>query len=112
MSSDMGWSELMARVVVGISIAPAVIDVVPAGARVIAGAAADPCGGAAFALCCITVRESTTTETTGKNNMIHRIFMDTDLYSLWDGIIPQAGKGRHPVERYASVPRMVPFRSA
>src|SRR5882672_8948468 len=102
MRSDMGLSELMASVVVGIAIPSRVIEAAAAG--VMAGAARAPCGAAAFALCCMTARESTATDTTGKNKIIHRIFMDTNLYSLWDGIIRQAHKGRHPGDvRYASL---------
>src|SRR5713226_5176882 len=97
MRSDMGLSELTASTVAGIAIAPALFNGA-AGATLADRPTGAPCGGAAFAACCITARERTTTETTGKNKMIHRIFMDTILYSLWDGIIPQAGKGRHPAD--------------
>jgi len=70
----------MASVVLGIAIPAEFLESAP-GAIVIAGAFPGPCGAAAFALCCITARESTITETTGKNKITHRIFMDTNLYS-------------------------------
>src|ERR1039458_6043963 len=79
MRSDMGLSELMASVVSGIAIAPALLAL--AGAVAALTTVAGACGGAAFAACCITARESTITETTGKNKIIHRIFMGTNLYS-------------------------------
>src|SRR5258706_3953316 len=71
----------MASVVFGIVITSVMFEAAAGGAISIAGPASAPCGAAAFALCCMTARESTTTETTGENKMIHRIFIDTILYS-------------------------------
>src|ERR1700674_4402990 len=82
MRSDMGLSELMAKVVVGIAVSPAMLGVA-AGAVAVAGAVPAPCGDAALALWCMTARESTMTDTTGKNTMIQRTFMDANLYSCY-----------------------------
>src|ERR1700730_15149796 len=112
MRSDMALSELTASVVFGIVITSVMFET-GAGAISIAGPAPAPCGAAAFALCCITARESTTTETTGKNKMIHRIFMDTILYSCCGmesyrrqvkAVIPMIG-------RYAALQVIVPASS-
>src|ERR1700726_4116159 len=67
----------MARTVSGIVTAPALFAVMGAVAALTTVAGA--CGGAAFAACCITARESPMIETTGKNKIIHRIFMGTNL---------------------------------
>src|SRR5580700_4794329 len=77
MRSDIGLSELTARVVSGIAIAPALLAGAVAAVTTVAG----DCGAAAFAACCITARESTITLTNGNTRIIHRIFMETNLYS-------------------------------
>jgi len=46
--------------------------------------------GCRFGSMLLTASESTITETTGKNKIIHRIFMEEPLFLLWDEIIPQA----------------------
>src|ERR1700693_6564850 len=89
----MGLSELTASVVSGIA-AVALLAAKEAVAALTSVAGA--CGEAAFAACCMTASESTITETTGKNKIIHRIFMEKPLFLLWDGIIPQAVERRHP----------------
>src|ERR1700730_4281077 len=113
MRSDRGLSELTASVVLGIVITSVMFEAGAEGAISIAGRAPPPCGAAAFALCCITARESAITETTGKNKISHRIFMDTNLYSLWDEPIHAEGNGRHPGGwRYANRPLIVPIVTA
>ena len=77
----MGLSELTASVVSGIAVAPPLFGAAAVGAVLAFEAAGVPWGGPAFAACCITARESTITETTGKNRMIQRTFMEQNLYS-------------------------------
>src|SRR5580658_2019945 len=76
----MGCAELMASVVSGIAKAPE-----PFGAAWTTGASATAatarCGTAALAACSFTSRESTTTDTTGKNKISHRIFMKTSVFA-------------------------------
>ena len=73
----------MARTVSGIATAPALLAAMAVAAlTTVAGA----CGGAAFAACCITARESPITETTGKTKIIHRIFMEQTSIDSYRGM--------------------------
>src|ERR1019366_8322925 len=93
-------SELMANVVSGIASAPALFEAAAAGAALPAEAAGAPCGGAAFAACWITARESTITETAGKNKIIHRIFMNqTSVFAVaWNHTARSRAPSRHYVK--------------
>jgi hypothetical protein len=47
------------------------------------------CGGAACAECCFTRKESIATETTGKNKIIQRIFIEAPIFAVgWNHIVP------------------------
>src|ERR1700677_2694014 len=97
----MGFGELMASVVSGIASAGELFEAAPIPADLDTGAATVS-AEAALAACSFTSREITTTDTTGKNRIIHRNFMKTPVFAVgWN----------HTARTWAASPRWGSARS-
>jgi phosphoenolpyruvate carboxylase len=92
MRCDKGVGELIASVVSGIDSAREMLELVVGLGCVMAVA-----GEAALAACSRTSMEITTTDTTGRKTITHRIFMNKTPSYLWHGIITQVLESRYAV---------------
>src|SRR5271166_4874751 len=106
----MGFGELMASVLSGIASIPELFESAAIAAAFDAGAA-PVCGDAAFAQCSFTSTEIMTTDTTGKNRIIHRIFMKTPVFAVGRNHTAgsQAASPRHGIELRRTIPDKASF---